>query len=248
MIHYHGLPITPSDAAIRALTARHAMVSFANPEQVALAAEVCQSFACDNGAFTTWKSGQPYKIDAYLNWLHEWRHHPGFDWCLIPDVIDGNELDNRKLCESWPLPRHLSVPVWHLHESLDYLGWMCSVWPRIAFGSSGQWSDPGSDSWWDRMSQAMSVACDSRGRPVCKLHGLRMLNPTITSHLPLSSADSCGVARNLGMDVAWDKPGSYLTGLSKPVRAMILAERYERHANASQWYGRHTQMSFELLG
>jgi hypothetical protein len=33
-------------------TRRHAFVSFERPEQVALAAEICQSFALDNGAFS----------------------------------------------------------------------------------------------------------------------------------------------------------------------------------------------------
>jgi len=248
MIHYHGIPITPTDAAIRVLQARHAMVSFARPEQVAMAAEVCQSFVCDNGAFSTWKTKKPFDPSGYLDWLHDWNQHPGFDWCLIPDVIDGSEDENRKLCEAWPLPRHQSVPVWHLHESLDYLRWMCESWPRVALGSSGKWPDPGVTSWWERISEAMAVVCDRRGRPLCKLHGLRMLSPAITSHLPLSSADSCGVGRNIGLDIVWDRPGKYLQGLPKPVRAQIIADRYERHASASFWPGRYSESNFELLG
>jgi len=42
----------------------------------------------------------------------------------------------------------------------------------------------------------MEVCCDADGMPKTKLHGLRMLDPVIFSHMPLSSADSCNVARN----------------------------------------------------
>ena len=54
MIHYHGLPITPATAAIKAVESGHAFVSFAHPEQLNVAVEVCQSFAIDNGAFSAW--------------------------------------------------------------------------------------------------------------------------------------------------------------------------------------------------
>lgn len=57
MIHYHGGPITPDTCALKAWTGRHAFVSFAATQQMALAAKVTQSFALDNGAFTFWKQG-----------------------------------------------------------------------------------------------------------------------------------------------------------------------------------------------
>lgn len=45
MIHYHGGPVTPLPASLALWQGRHAMVSFARPDQIALVAEVCQSFA-----------------------------------------------------------------------------------------------------------------------------------------------------------------------------------------------------------
>src|SRR5437870_577578 len=113
MIHYHGGPITPTSAAITTWQRRHAMVSFAYPDQIAVAAEMAQSFALDNGAFPKWKAGEG-KVDpvAYLEWIAEWQQHPGFDWCLIPDVIDGTEEENNVLVEEWPLQTFVSVPVW----------------------------------------------------------------------------------------------------------------------------------------
>ncbi len=249
MIHYHGGPITPVESAVRVWTARHAMISFAHPGQLPIAAEVCQSFVLDNGAFSEWRgSGDRVDSEAFAEWVREWWRHPAFDWCVIPDVIDGNERDNDAMIEAWGLPAWCSVPVWHLHESIERLVRLAKTFPRVALGSSGQWGTPGTPDWWERMNAAMREVCDEHGRPICKLHGLRMMNPTIFSALPLSSADSCGVARNLGLDAAWDKPGQYLSGLSKSLRGLILAERYERHAAASTWAPRTEQMSFELLG
>lgn len=62
MIHFHGGPITPDTCALKAWKGRHAFISFANPGQLALASEVTQSFALDNGAFSFWDKGQP------VNW------------------------------------------------------------------------------------------------------------------------------------------------------------------------------------
>lgn len=52
MIHFHGGPITPDTCALKAWKGRHAFISFANAGQLALASEVTQSFALDNGAFS----------------------------------------------------------------------------------------------------------------------------------------------------------------------------------------------------
>lgn len=248
MIHYHGGPITPIAAALAAWSARHAMISFANPDQTALAAEVCQSFTFDNGAYPIWKAGGgEIDIPAYIAWVEQWRRHPGFDWCLIPDVIDGKESDNDRLVSEWSLSPSISVPVWHMHERIERLVELCGCWPRVALGSSGDYAMVGTDRWWHRMGEAMEAICDEQGRPMAKLHGLRMLNPTVFSQLPLASADSTNVARNIGIDSAWT--GQYMKGLTKDVRAMVLRERIEKHASASRWTSKvGTQFNLELVG
>lgn len=237
MIHYHGCPITPRDAAIQVLSRRHACVSFAHPAQVEIAAEVCQSFILDNGAFSHWKAGNgEIDVPAYADWVRTWRRHPGFDWCLIPDVIDGDEAANDRMFGTWRNAYgsfDSCVPVWHMHESIGRLARLCRTFPRVALGSSGEFATVGSDAWWGRMSEAMDAVCDEDGRPICKLHGLRMLNPTVFSHLPLASADSCNVARNIGIDRAWER--SAYSPASKAERALILAGRIESHASASRW-------------
>ena len=249
MIHYHGSPITPMEVAIAVLKARHAMVSFADARQIALAAEICQTFAIDNGAFSVWRSGGKLDIDGYIAFVQQWMNHPGFDWALIPDVIDGAEEENDLLIQrverlvSWP---QAWVPIWHLHESIGRLARLVREWPRVAFGSSGEFAEIGTERWWSRMSEAMEVACDKNGLPKAKLHGLRMMDPTIFSHIPFASVDSTMVARNTGIDASWRGPYQPLT---ERARGLVLVDRIEYHASANRWAGSAgIQKNLELVG
>jgi hypothetical protein len=52
LIPYHGLPITPATAAVRAISGGHAFVSFRHPDQLTIALEAAQPFATNNGAFS----------------------------------------------------------------------------------------------------------------------------------------------------------------------------------------------------
>lgn len=255
MIHYHGGPVTPVDAARELWTRRHAFVSFAHPSQAPLAAEVCH-FALDCGAFTVWKAGEgTVDVTAYATWVRKWERHPGFDFAIIPDVIDGSEFDNDQMLAKWITGERMrcaSVPVWHLHESFERLellvrGVLGGVYARVALGSSGKWATPGTDDWWERMEEVRPALTDEDGCPLVKLHGLRMLNPTIFAHIPFSSADSCNVALNIGMDTKWPK-GPY-SPMTAKTRALVLAERIELHATANRWSKRRgIQQNLELLG
>lgn len=253
VIHFHGGPVTPTTAAIALWTRRHALVSFERQDQTALAFEVAQSVLLDNGAFSLWRStGGIVDVAAYATWVREWEKHPAYAGCIIPDQIDGTEQDNDNLKARWLAERvDGGIPVWHLHEGLDRLAYLvrctqAKLYPAVALGSSGQWDTPGTDSWWVRIGEAMEVVCDDLGRPKCKLHGLRMLSPTIFSQLPLASADSCNVARNIGLDTKWS--GAYAP-VTEGQRALVLAERIELHVAASRWSRRHgIQQNFELIG
>ena len=255
MIHYHGGPVTPQTVAIALWTRRHALVSFEEPRQVALAFEIAQSVLLDNGAFSKWNAGDgEVDIGAYASWVAEWHRHPGYDGAIIPDKIDGTTADNDKMIARWhqhPGRPERGIPVWHMHEDLERLRYLVRgaqgrVYPAVALGSSGQWATVGTDEWWVRMSEAMEVACDDQGRPLCRLHGLRMLAPTVFSHLPLASADSTNVARNTGLDSRWK--GTY-TPVTDSQRALVLAERIEHHASAARWSRRHgVQQNLELIG
>jgi len=252
MIHYHGVPLSGGLQTEIAMQGKHGFVSYAHAGSVGLVAEMCQSFALDNGAFTAWKSGKAFDVNGFAQFVSEWHMHPGCDWYVIPDVIDGDDNANAKMRATWfktvgAKIYGKGVPVWHLNEGLDVLQYMTIAFKRIAFGSAGAYSQIGSDAWWARMSEAMDVVCDSQGRPKVKLHGLRMLDPTIFSHFPFSSADSTNVGRNCGLDTRWQGP--YTTGLSTKTRAMILMDRIESHASAALWNNTQAgQNNFELIG
>lgn len=201
MIHYHGTPMGgPRGDAHKFLAGRHALIPFARPDNLDAAIDVATSFVLDNSAFSLWRRGGDVDVAAYHAWVESVADAPGLDWCLIPDKIDGTEQQNVELVTTWLRMgcRAKSVPVWHLHESLDWLDYLVTHFETVALGSSGQWATPGTAAWWDRMAQAMAVACDEAGRPRAKLHGLRMLNRRIFTRLPLASADSTNAARNSG--------------------------------------------------
>jgi hypothetical protein len=233
VIHYHGLPITPETAAARVLAGGHAFISFADQRNLGLIAEVCQSFALDNGAFSAWRSGEPISDwRPYYEWAGACRRIPACDFAVIPDVIDGDEEANDALLAEWPLPKWYGAPVWHMHESLDRLERLASSWPRICIGSSGAFATIGSSAWWVQMGKAMRVLCDDAGQPLCRLHGLRMLDPGVFQHLPLASADSTNIARNVGSEGRW--LGAYAPP-TKEARAEVLRARIEALNGAPAW-------------
>jgi hypothetical protein len=234
VIHYHGAPFGSNQKeAAQFYWGRHAMVSFAHPGELPIISEVVQSFVLDNGAFSEWKRGTPLDISGYIEWVTKWHRHPAFDWCLIPDVIDGDEDANDELLASWPNALcHVGVPVWHLHESIARLEVLANQYRWVALGSSGDYRTPGTHKWWRRIAEAMEAVCE-QGRPICKLHGLRMLDPAIFSAMPLSSADSTNAVINHKHLVRF---GMYPPP-TKSARAAVIADRIESQQSAPCWVG-----------
>jgi hypothetical protein len=232
-------------------TGRHFLIPFPRPEDLPTVSEFASSFIFDNWAFTAWKSGNPITDwQPYYEWCKAWARHPGFDWALIPDVIDGDEQDNNELIAEWEAkvwPSYasgvLGVPVWHMHESLDRLRLLCGRYRTVALGSSGEWPNPGTENWWRRMSDAMQFICDEHGRPPCKLHGLRMMNPEVFTHLPLASADSTNCAQNGNLH------GKF--GIYKPAtvsqRWEVIAQRIERQNSPPVWRNGENQLPLFTL-
>lgn len=246
MIHFHGTPVGGSRLdASRFLAGRHALVPFARPDDLGVALEVCQSVCLDNSAFSLWRAGGgDVDVAGYHAWVESLCGHPALDWCLIPDKIDGTEQDNIDLVTLWLRmgSRVESVPVWHMHESLEWLDHLVSRFRTVALGSSGRWAQPGTGSWWQRMAEAMKVACDSSGRPRCRLHGLRMLDPAIFTDLPLASADSTNAAVNGG---SVSRFGMYPAPTAAQ-RADVIAARIESHQSAPAWHGHEAQPGLPL--
>jgi hypothetical protein len=226
VIHYHGVPINPEAVAALALDGGHAFVSFSDTAQLPVAATVCQSFALDNGAFSAWRGGSPVvEWEPFYTWARECLRIPSCDFAVIPDVIDGDERANDALLAAWPLPQWFGAPVWHLHESVARLRTLVSEWPRVCIGSSGEFARIKTARWWGRMAEAMRAACDESGRPLARLHGLRMLDPEVFTRFPFASADSTNIARNVGIDLKWR--GTYVPA-TKEARAVVLRGRIEK--------------------
>lgn len=220
----------------RFLSGRHAFVSFAAPQCLPIVAEKCQTFAIDNGAFSAWKRGKVVDWSEYYDFVHQWRFHPGFDWCVIPDVIDGTAADNDKMIDQWNHPKAVSVPVWHLHEPLERLRYLAGAWHRVAFGSSGEYAKIGTEAWWSRMNAAMQTVCGilAGGKPLCKLHGLRMLAKQIIRRFPFASCDSTNAARNAGFTSrfktypppeAWQRAETVAWGIESEQSAQFFRKR-----------------------
>lgn len=247
MVPYHGLPITPNTAAVRAVSGGHAFVSFAHPEQLGLALEVCQSIAVDNGAFSAWRGGDPITDwNPFYEWVAELHRYPCFDFAVIPDVIDGDEIANDALIAEWPWRERapwVGAPVWHLHESLERLERLATEFPRVCLGSSGEYASVGTATWYQRMAEAMDVLCDRDGRPVCKIHGLRMLDTDVFTRFPFASADSTNIGRNVGIDSKWRGP---YTPASKEARAQVMRERIEAYQSPIFWQREHAPIQAGL--
>lgn len=230
MIHYHGTPCGGQRIeAARFLTGRHALVPFPRPEDLSLVMEVCRSFVVDNGAFTVWKQGGTLDVVGYMRWVESIYRHPGFDWALIPDVIDGSEAENDAMVADWP--RHLpGVPVYHLNESLERAERLASEWSTVAIGSSGEWPVPGERKWCVRMAEVMGAMCDRDGVPRCKIHGLRMMDPAIFTAYPFRSVDSTNCAQN------GSRNGKVIDErLTSGQGAIITAWRIEAHNSPATW-------------
>lgn len=248
MIHYHGTPIASGKIAKVALEKGHALVSFLAQQQIHIVTEVCQSFVVDNGAFSAWRSGNPITDwKPYYDWVFEVSKYPNFDWAIIPDVIDGTEEDNDLLIQQCPLPKHLSSPVWHMHESIERLLRLSSEFPVVCLGSSGEYSSVGTAKWKERMEEVFNSICDEDGFPPCKLHGLRMLNPKVFTKMPLHSADSVTVGRNVNIDKVWGCGRKQPR--NKDVRAILMRDQIEGFNAASHWKGWDGQMDdiFEVV-
>jgi len=229
VIKYHGLPFGGSkQEAAEALIGRHAFVSFAAPNQLDVALEVCQSIALDNGAFSAWKSGKTIDWNDYFRWVENLIGHPRLDFAIIPDVIDGTEEENLKLIGRWHqwfhTDSHYGVPVWHMNDSLEILSYFCLAYNRVAIGSSGEFSTVGTKEWRARMDEAMTYICDNRGYPKTKIHMLRGLNPAVFTDYPFSSGDSTNAGRNCNIESAWK--GTYAPP-SNSWRARVLMARME---------------------
>lgn len=191
MIHYHGTPITPR-SSLDLLAGKHFCVSYARPENAQWCIQNGQSVMWDNGAFSAYTRGAAFDEAGYYEWLQERLWHP--HWAVVPDVIDGSVEEQRQLVSRWPFDRFLSAPVWHIHLPVDYLIELCDQWPRVCFGSSGEYWKIGTAKWCKRIDEAFAAIDRAGLKPW--IHMLRAMTMASKGWWPFASADSTNVARN----------------------------------------------------
>jgi len=191
MIHYHGTPITPR-AVLKTMIGEHFCISFADPRDLDVCLQIGQSVMFDNGAFSCKTRGIAFDPNGFYNWLDPILAHP--HWGVVPDIIDGNEEQQKQLVKTWPFSKSFGIPVWHLGLSLDYLCDLVNDWGRVCLGSSGEYWNVGSFKWCGRMDEVFNHLSIKFGK-LPWLHGMRMLGQGL-SRWPLASADSTNVAVN----------------------------------------------------
>ncbi|ENU3061679.1 hypothetical protein MLT67_12250 [Escherichia coli] len=199
VIHYHGSPIWGDCGEVCKIAVNSAgsFVSFARPDQLELSLRNADCVAIDNGAFSAWKRGLQIDWTDFYSWLMRFYHHHKLSFFVIPDVVEGGEDDNDKLIRELPtMFRAKAAPVWHLHESIDRLVALCEQWPRVCFGSSGEYAVIRTKAWHQRMIEAFTEIYAKRGLRT-KIHGLRMLDGRVLGNYPLATADSTNLACNV---------------------------------------------------
>ena len=191
MIHYHGTPITPR-REMEKMAGRHFCVSFAHPQDADWCETNGQSVMWDNGAFSAFTKNAIFDVAGYKAWVAPRLYHP--HWAVIPDVIDGDVEQQRALLRHWHFSRWLSAPVWHIHLPLDWLLELCDNYPKVCFGSSGQFWKIGTDEWRRRLDLGFEVV--ERHGTHTWVHMLRAMSAASRGSWPFASADSTNVARN----------------------------------------------------
>jgi hypothetical protein len=190
VIRLHGTPLSPRSELWK-LAGKCFCVSFAEPRDADWCQDHGQMVMWDNGAFSTFTKGVPFDEPGFLRWVEPRLGHP--HWAVIPDVIGGSVDDQREKIARWPFGKWLGAPVWHMGLPVDWLLELADEWPRLCFGSSGEYWQVGSPKWARRADEAFN-ALDQRGlRPwVHMLRGLALCG----DQWPFASADSVNVARN----------------------------------------------------
>lgn len=179
----------------------------------------------DNGAYSHWKSGGEMSeayVEAYEAWASDILARCDQAIAVIPDVIGGTEEQNRELVLTSMLDWDRAMPIWHMHESINYLLELCEGFNYIGFGSTVD--APGSEKWHARMREAFAAIdkweAESEGayiRP--RIH---MMRAQAFAHLyPFDSSDSTNVAMNHSRQLK--KSGSTIAQTAQRIDAKIQA-------------------------
>ena len=184
--HFHGTPVWGSAGDVHriAVSGAGAFVSYVRPDQIAASIQHAQVVGIDNGAFSAWVRGLKINWSDFYKWLLNYYHHPKVAFFVIPDVVDGGERDNDALINEVPKMFYgKATPVWHLHESIDRLIELCREWPRVCFGSSGEYAATRREKSWHKTTVGEVV------KEIAVRHKLKMALGKDLSDKPVEHID-----------------------------------------------------------
>lgn len=210
-----GLPITPV-RHLAEVAGSSFCVSYATRDK--LGNQLDQAIAAvgddeillvDNGAFSAWRSGVPMDVDGFARWAADIMARCPQAVAVVPDVIDGDAAANDEMLVDFRgavlelglvLDPDRTMAVWHMHEPLDRLtGLVEAGYMYLAIGSSGEYAQPGTPAWHERIGQAMAVldelVAESNG--AYRRPWLHMMRAQAEAHrYDFDSSDSCNLAVN----------------------------------------------------
>lgn len=210
-ITVYGLPLNPKPL-LEQLAGASFCVSYATRDKLGSQLEDAMRLVgqdgilmIDNGAFSMHKQGTDARnedyLDAFEAWAGDIMARCPQAIAVVPDVIGGTEQENSDLAAQWQLDPDRSMAVWHLHESLEYLTYLCESYGYIAFGSSGQYWKVGTPEWHARVTEAFAAidAWEIASEGAYIRPRIHMMRAQSMAHLyPFDSSDSTNVAMNHG--------------------------------------------------
>lgn len=156
----------------------------------------------DNGAFSAWQNGETLDWNhwqRYAEWAYDILSRCPQAVAVVPDVICGTEQENWELYNEFMSMTDMDrcMPVWHMHESLDYLRHLASAGSYVAIGSSGQYAKVGTNKWHKRIRAAMRTLDRCTLRCGMARPWVHMMRAQSEMHrYAFDSCDSCNVAVN----------------------------------------------------
>lgn len=207
-----GLPLNPAPL-LDQLTGHSFCVSYAHRarlgKQLDQAIELVGEdgiLLVDNGAFTAWQQGTTMDWDyweGYARWADGILRRCPQAVAVVPDVIGGTVEQNHELLTDFLccglIDTDRCMPVWHMHESLDWLRDLADSWAYVAIGSSGQFAKVGTPKWHKRMRLAFRAIDRATIRHGMRRPWIHLMRAQSEMHLyPVDSCDSCNVAVNHG--------------------------------------------------
>lgn len=184
-----------------------------------------QILLVDNGAFTAWQAGTKLDWDhweGFVHWAADIQARCPQAVAVMPDIIGGSVDENWQLAMDFMcsegVDRWRIMPVWHMHEPLDYLRHMATEFQFLAIGSSGQYAKVGTHGWHKRMRQALRALDRATLRQGERRPWVHLMRAQSMMHLyAVDSCDSCNVAVNHGR---WAKknPGpDHIARMAAPI-------------------------------